>query len=889
MKFQRKFIIILLVFLFAKNQWADATLIYQDKTTEKLTPSVEYFEDLRFYSNQWIDSRGYIIELDDDKTEINALFNTDDITKALPLSSLTKQSSNTIGAINGDFFNYTSNTAIGPLINNNTIIYNGAIDDRFNIFGVNNLKRPFIMSPESFLPIIKIDNTPLKYSLFNKDFITEGEIVLLDDNFGMFSLGKESAYITEILIENETVKQIYYNEKAIKIPKGSYILSIPPEKKHLTSSLQVGDSITIETPKITEFIKTAIGGGSRLIKNGEIVDSFSLNIQGTHPRSAVGYSKENNEVIFLTVNGRNTNTPGVTQSDLATLMKELGASEAINLDGGGSSTLLKRSFGDESLKAVNYLSDGSERPIFNGLSIVSNYEAGPIDKLKLSVSNEQALLDVPIELSVKGTDAYFNPVDLPLEEVTFESTIDGIFSNEYFIPKSTGKGKIIVTYDSVSVEKNIEVHDDLAELKFSKEHIKTKNQDFMDLKPKVITQKGYEIPVPIKALSINLSNDLYEIKDGLIRFSDTLKDTRVALSYKNLSSEISINAQSYETKILDDFEALKGEHIVYPSNLSGKFNLFKNLNNDSLAGRLFYDFTKDPTKTRASYYDYFNNIPVDEDAKSISLDVFGYLGRNHWLRINVIDSKGITHNLTLARQVNWEGWKTVEVTIPSTIQGDFYINRIYLVETDFSKADTGLILMDNLAVKYPIQIDLVKTTHYPSIDSQMIDLHYQQDNLYITHDTKKIQSNNFALITRNQENLNTYNEQSLNTLTPYSRYSDGSKLLIKLNNTNKQLLNYEGSQWQFLLETLKTVKRRNLILYLEEVPRFKNQFEKELFYSKIKSYQLENASNVYIICEDNTFTNDYYKGIEIIHINPNESFSLQFNFFNDKSAYQLIK
>ena len=59
----------------------------------------------------------------------------------------------------------------------------------------------------------------------------------------------------------------------------------------------------------------------------------------THPRTAAGYTAEG-DLLVMVVDGRQESSRGVTLEELATLMWEIGAVEALNLDGGGSSTLV---------------------------------------------------------------------------------------------------------------------------------------------------------------------------------------------------------------------------------------------------------------------------------------------------------------------------------------------------------------------------------------------------------------------------------------------------------------------------------------------------------------------------------------------------------------------
>ncbi len=88
-------------------------------------------------------------------------------------------------------------------------------------------------------------------------------------------------------------------------------------------------------------MKEVMGGGPVLVENFEkrITDKEELlaQIAGVNPRTAVGYT-DKNELIFLVVDGRQEISEGVTFEELAAIFVGLGAKEAINLDGGGSST-----------------------------------------------------------------------------------------------------------------------------------------------------------------------------------------------------------------------------------------------------------------------------------------------------------------------------------------------------------------------------------------------------------------------------------------------------------------------------------------------------------------------------------------------------------------------
>ena len=92
-------------------------------------------------------------------------------------------------------------------------------------------------------------------------------------------------------------------------------------------------------------VKEAIHAGPILISNRNInVTSeqevfFNTPVDGVQPRSAIGYNK-NGDIIMMVVDGRQVDSRGVYLKELAMLMKQFNCEKAINLDGGGSSSLV---------------------------------------------------------------------------------------------------------------------------------------------------------------------------------------------------------------------------------------------------------------------------------------------------------------------------------------------------------------------------------------------------------------------------------------------------------------------------------------------------------------------------------------------------------------------
>lgn len=111
--------------------------------------------------------------------------------------------------------------------------------------------------------------------------------------------------------------------------------------------------------------RMAISGNKVLVRDGvvEVVDDREM-----HPRTAIGIDRDTGEVLVLVVDGRQTWSRGATMVELAATLIDLGADEALNLDGGGSTTMLTRGSGGR-LGVVNTPSDGHLRQVANGLQV----------------------------------------------------------------------------------------------------------------------------------------------------------------------------------------------------------------------------------------------------------------------------------------------------------------------------------------------------------------------------------------------------------------------------------------------------------------------------------------------------------------------------------------
>jgi exopolysaccharide biosynthesis protein len=135
----------------------------------------------------------------------------------------------------------------------------------------------------------------------------------------------------------------------------------------------LGQALIITKPEkgweLSKYPSTILSSGPLLVYNGKPVPQASQNFNtNRHPRTAIGITKDNH-LIAVTIDGRTSQAHGMTMEQLAALMYALDCTDAMNLDGGGSSTLWIK--GQPFNGVVNFPSDNKnfdhegERPVAN--------------------------------------------------------------------------------------------------------------------------------------------------------------------------------------------------------------------------------------------------------------------------------------------------------------------------------------------------------------------------------------------------------------------------------------------------------------------------------------------------------------------------------------------
>ena len=205
----------------------------------------------------------------------------------------------------------------------------------------------------------------------------------------------------------------YYN-MATGQPTGALIIDghsyNPVNGRYYFGITEEGQAV-ISNSEDTEGLAYAVGGGTLLVKEGEVnVSKGGRNVTYT----AIGIKADGTVVSMVCYGQRYPVSCGYTQYEVAQMMKARGCQTALLLDGSGSSTFVSRREGDSQVITRNNPSDGQERQVSSSLFIVSDVKAtGEFDHAVITPVNEVYTPGSTVQFTAVGADPSGAPAPLP--------------------------------------------------------------------------------------------------------------------------------------------------------------------------------------------------------------------------------------------------------------------------------------------------------------------------------------------------------------------------------------------------------------------------------------------------------------------------------------------
>lgn len=642
-----------------------------------------------------------------------------------------------VAAVNGDYFNTGGEGApIGGQVSGGVLVSTPSQLDGMYAFAVTKDRKP-IIDEYSFEGMVTApDGAQFEISGINKGaYSPEGgsstyshanAMYIYTDVWTALDRPKNSSTTpTEVLVENGVVTQISENAALpMAVPKGAYILRAHGlAARYVTAHLTVGQPVTSvyslksKTTKQSldpASLQTMIGGHTILVNNGKAA-TFSRStssIGGYRARTALGYSQDG-RYVYIIATEKNGNSSGMSLTELQSFMTNIGVWKGLNLDGGGSTTMVDRPLGETSTTLTFNTEYGTEqRSIVNGLGVYTNAPQGEVKGIKISGSSA-LLVGQKATYSLKGYDTYYNPIDVAAGNPTWVSS-GGSATVSAGEVTAVKPGTVTLTAKSGSASASTTVTvlggNDLSSMSVGTATAPLTAGTTVSVPVTAATKSGTTIIVPDSALKWEFVGFKGAVKDGKLTVNavDAGVTTGYAIArYDGFSAVVVLSTAAATT--WEDFEK-----VSYPIDFTTNVPAVQGTATivDGTAERvgskvlsLSYDMTAGSGKMYA--YAQLNGTSgktVPALATSMSVDVMGDMSLN-WLRAEFVDNSGATAYVDLAKIIDWNGWKNINIDLSgSGIKFPATLKRLYVVnveEGQDERAKTGTVAVDNIKFTMP--------------------------------------------------------------------------------------------------------------------------------------------------------------------------------------------
>ncbi|MGW9126569.1 stalk domain-containing protein [Paenibacillus chitinolyticus] len=641
------------------------------------------------------------------------------------------KSAGAVAAVNGDFFNtQAEGVPLGPQITNGQIMSTPSNKmSGLYAFGITKDNKP-VIDLFAFQGAVKAkDGTSFELGGINKTYYwyddgthshTDG-LFMYTDAWGQVDRSNDGKSVpTEVLVQDGVIKQIA-PDTVIKIepPKNGYILRAAGKSAQFVKEhLKVGDPLTTDyafinqrtgTAYANDAFKTMIGGHSILV-DGAKATSFSRDVSslgGYRSRTGVGYSQDMKKAYLVTAD-KNDNSAGMSLQEFQRFLIQIGAYKAMNLDGGGSTQMVERPLGTNNIQLAHVTEYGTQRAVVNALGVFSTAPKGQPKGFTMKGDTE-LFLNEKATFTFSGYDEYYNPIVSDSVQPTWSVSNNlGKFDGNAFIPTSFGSGKITATTGAGSSNLDVKVirRADISSMKVSK----ASGQGLVaggsyNLSVTATTKSGKTKEISPASLEWEVLGVKGEVKNGVLKVDslEGIKNAQVIARYDGYSSMLNIPLGNESMWYNLDDKSILTTSESFPAEVSTKLSIVKNESgNNSL--QLAYDFTKG-SGNKASYA-VFNNTGAQLYGypQTINLKVKGDESQN-WLRAEVIDADGKKELVELAKNINWQGWKSISANLSGlNLKYPLTLRSIYVVNPEQGqdeRALQGKIELDDISFSYP--------------------------------------------------------------------------------------------------------------------------------------------------------------------------------------------
>ena len=636
-----------------------------------------------------------------------------------------------VAAVNGDFFDINNSTApLGVGIKSGEVVQSPDAEETwhnsaamFTPEGIGSIGEVFfegtIATPSGELPLAGVNKPTLKANGIEA-------FTPLWGTYCRCRATQGAGAVTEVEVVDNKVTAVRPQAGEGAIPANALMLVGREEGATALAGLAVGDEVSVDYQARTaegQQIQAAINGRQLLVVNGEPQKASQGNNVPAAPRTALGFSRDGKKMFLLTADGRQSAfAEGLGLDELATMMVEMGAYHAVNLDGGGSTTIVAREPGAETGQVENRPSDGRERNVPNGLALFAPEGTGKLrgfwvepvlDPARASGSSTVALSHpervhsgLTRTLRAAGYDETYGPAaaNPRWRAEPKHGTVDG---NGVFRARQPGDTEVSVSERSIRGEVDLTVLGPVARTATTRDQVSLTGQG----QTSTFGVVGYDAAgesAPVEPVDVRLTYDreLIDIvpnADG--QYTITAKKPSgsglVTIDVAGKRSVLPVTVGLQEV-LLEDFTDPAGWTFL-GERATGAIAPTPD-GHDGAGLRLTYDFTQS-TGTRTGGAVGPAGMVIPGQPKALRLWV-NSTGKGEWASLQVWDGNNQLLPAFRAGYLTTTGWKQLEFAVPAGTTYPLTFRRFYGAETVATQSYQGDLVIDQLTALVPPPLEV---------------------------------------------------------------------------------------------------------------------------------------------------------------------------------------
>ena len=632
-----------------------------------------------------------------------------------------------VAGVNADFFDIGDTGApLGIGVDRQRGVIHGPISGRNNTFTLDSHNVAAIARTYLKASIVRRGKPTIPVTNMNAPTLASNGIGIFTSAWGSDARSRTvtGSPTREVVVVGGRVRA---NRRALgqgAVPRDTVVLVGVGDGARRLRALRIGSRVSVRYGVNTAATRVAVGGSAVLLRRGDVVAPGD---PAMHPRTAIGIDTDRNRVIVVTVDGRQAESRGLTLRETAVLLRRMGAEEALNLDGGGSSTMLARESG-ETISVVNAPSDGQLRSVPNGLGFAVTDGSGRLRGVRIepvadAIDSHRVLTGLSRVLVARGHDETFDPVPSRprWQGSPALSARPGPSHRTVVGGRRPGNGVVTATAGGVDAEFRMRVLGRVHRLEASVPSIalsgRSARQGF--------DVRGYDargFGTWVEPRDVRLTYD----RDKL-RIRRTGRGFTVTSLVRSASDVVRINAGGRVTyvgvtvglakRVVARMNTLSGwKATSYPAKANASLAMTANRHGHAGKAIAMRYSLVGARRVRAAYLTASPTRDLPRKARRIGMWVRGD-GKGAWLRLVVQDASGARSTTNLSGRVTWRGWRFVSTALPTGMAAPLEFARVYAVETKRSRKYGGTLAFDQLTVwsERTVEVPLTSAPEDPLI------------------------------------------------------------------------------------------------------------------------------------------------------------------------------